>query len=54
LFSLASVDLVDNFREVLFSGAIVMVTVGVSPDWPVACGADTRPVRDPSRPIGPV
>ena len=54
LSSLPSVDLVDNFGEVLFVGAIVVVTVGASPCWPVACRADTRPVRDPSRPIGPV
>ena len=53
LSSLASVDFVDNFGEV-FIGAIVVVTVGASPYRPVACGADTRPVRDPSRPIGPV
>ena len=50
----ALVDPVDNFAEAPFIGVIVMVTVGVSPNRLVACEADTRPVRDPSRPIGPV
>ena len=51
---LAPVDPVDNFPETLFIGVMGMVMVGVSPDRLVACGVDTRPVRDPSRFIGPV
>ncbi len=50
----APVDPVDNFEETLLIGAIAMVTVGAPPDRPLACGTDTRLVRDPSRPIGPV